>query len=84
MFSLFSRPALYNDLEKLEKFIKSGDTNKVDLTGYTALHYASRNGHLIACEKLLNAGADVNACTRSGGVTPIIRAALMGNFTNSK
>lgn len=71
--------ALYNDLEKLEKFIASGQTNNVDATGYTALHYSARNGHLTACENLLNAGANVNACTRSGGVTPLIRAALMGH-----
>lgn len=73
--------ALYNDLEKLDKFIRSGETNNVDSNGYTALHYASRNGHLTACELLLKAGAEVNACTRSGGVTPLIRAALMGNFS---
>lgn len=72
--------ALYNDLDKLQKFIESGQTNKADATGYTALHYAARNGHLTACEQLLNAGAEVNACTRSGGVTPLIRAALMGNI----
>lgn len=48
--------------------------------GYTALQYAARNGHFKACEQLLSAGANVNACTRSGGVTPLIRAALMGNF----
>lgn len=75
-----SQTALYNDLEKLEKFIASGQTNNVDATGYTALHYSARSGHLTACEKLLNAGADVDACTRSGGVTSLIRAALMGNF----
>lgn len=71
--------ALYNDLEKLDKHILSGQTKKVDSTGYTALHYAARSGHLKVCERLLDAGADVNACTRSGGVTPLIRAALMGN-----
>lgn len=71
--------ALYNDLDKLDKLIALGHTNKQDSTGYTALHYASRSGHMTACEKLLNDGADVNACTRSGGVTPLIRAALMGN-----
>lgn len=72
--------ALYNDLEKLDKHIASGQTNNSDSTGYTALHYAARSGHLTACKKLLDAGADVNACTRSGGVTPLIRAALMGKF----
>lgn len=75
-----SSKALYNDLDKLDKFIRSGEANKVDSTGYTALHYAARNGHLAACEKLLNAGSEVNACTRSGGVTPLIRAALMGKL----
>lgn len=67
-------------MEKLDKHILYGQSNNVDSTGYTALHYAARSGHLKACERLLNAGADVNACTRSGGVTPLIRAALMGNF----
>lgn len=75
-------------MEKLDKLIKIGQTNKFDSAGYTALHYAARggsgttaarNGHLTACERLLNAGADVNACTRSGA-TPLIRAAMMGNF----
>lgn len=72
--------ALYNDLNKLEKLIALGHTTKVDSTGYTALHYAARSGHLVACATLLNAGADVNAFTRSGGVTSLIRAAFMGNF----
>lgn len=72
--------ALYNDLEKLDKFIASGQTNLVDKAGYTSLHYAARNGHLRACEKLLDAHADVNACTRNGGSSPLIRASLMGNF----
>lgn len=71
--------ALYNDVEKLTKFIGSGHTNDVDATGYTALHYASRSGHLIICEQLLRAGANVNASTRSGDVSSLHRAALMGN-----
>lgn len=79
MKSLFSI-ALDNDLMKLDKFIASGQTDKQDAAGYTALHYAARTGHLTACEKLLFAGADVNACTRSGGVTPLSRAALMGKL----
>lgn len=76
--------ALYNDLEKLDKSIALGQTNTVDAAGYTALHYAARNGHVKACEKLLDARADVNACTRSGGVSPLIRASIMGNFDKSK
>lgn len=62
----------------MDKHIRSGHTNQLDSSGYAALHYAARNGHLTVCERLVNAGADVNVCTRSGGVTPLIRAALMG------
>lgn len=71
--------ALYNDTEKLKKFIDSGQTNAVDATGYTALHYSSRNGHLNICEQLVRAGANVNAGTRSGDVRPLCRAAMMGH-----
>ena len=42
-------------------------------------HYASRNGHLKVCENLLKEGANVNAKTKSGGVTPLHRAAYRGN-----
>lgn len=73
--------ALYNDLDRLKKFINDGQTNKIDSSGYTALHYAARKGHLNVCNELLRARADVNACTRSGNVTPLIRAAMMGKFT---
>lgn len=72
--------ALYNDLNKLKELIALGHTTKVDSTGYTSLHYAARNGHLTACSMLLKSGANVNAFTRSGEVTPLIRAALMGKF----
>ncbi|XP_031635304.1 ankyrin repeat domain-containing protein 39 [Contarinia nasturtii] len=71
--------ALYNDLKKLDKYIAEGHTNNFDTTGYTAIHYAARSGHLTVCHKLLNAGAFVNSCTRSGNVTPLQRAALMGH-----
>lgn len=73
--SLFS-PALYNDLDRLRNFIQAGQQNAVDKTGYTPLHYASRNGHLEACELLLDAGAHVNAATAAGGATSLMRAAL--------
>lgn len=53
-----------------------GQQNATDKMGYTALHYAARNGHYQACELLLNAGADVNAVTATGGVTSLMRAAM--------
>lgn len=41
-------------------------------------HYAARNGHIDVCKVLLDHGASVNACTRSGCVTPLQRAAYGG------
>lgn len=77
-FGLFSGLALYNDMDRLKKFINAGQTNKPDSSGYTALHYAARKGHLNVCNELLRARADVNARTKSGNVTPLMRAAMMG------
>lgn len=79
-YEIFFISALYNDLDKLKGFIGAGQANKIDSVGYSSLHYAARNGHLSACELLLKAGADVNACTRSGNVTPLIRASMMGKL----
>lgn len=69
--------ALYNELPRLKEFIKNDCTNVRDNSGYTALHYAARNGHLDACQLLIDGGANINAKT-NGGVTPIHRAAMMG------
>uniref|UniRef100_A0A1L8DSM1 Putative 26s proteasome regulatory complex subunit psmd10 n=1 Tax=Nyssomyia neivai TaxID=330878 RepID=A0A1L8DSM1_9DIPT len=69
--------ALYGDMKRLEIAIQRGATNDCDNSGYTALHYAARAGHMEACTRLLAAGADVN-CTTNGGVTPLHRAAMMG------
>ncbi|XP_059616523.1 ankyrin repeat domain-containing protein 39 [Phlebotomus argentipes] len=71
--------ALYDDLDRLDVAIKRGATNDRDNSGYTALHYAARAGHLEACRRLLSAGADAN-CTTNGGVTPLQRAAMMGRL----
>lgn len=70
--------ALYNQLDQLIRFIGLGQQNATDKMGYTPLHYAARNGHLEACEILLRSGANVNAVTTSGGVTSLMRAAIMG------
>lgn len=78
MFRFYLCTALYNDLDQLNQFIERGQQNAIDKMGYTPLHYASRNGHYNACELLLNARANVNATTKSGAVTPLMRASMMG------
>ncbi|PKK17535.1 ankyrin repeat domain 39 [Columba livia] len=50
-----------------------------DLAGYTALHYASRNGHLGVCRLLLQRGARCDART-PGGATPLHRASYCGHL----
>lgn len=70
--------AIENDLNRLKTFVDKNEQNATDNNGYTALHYASRNGHYEACQILLKAGADVNATTKSGGVTALMRASMMG------
>lgn len=52
--------------------------NSLDNSGYTALHYAARNGHLNICKLLLDHGAYINAQTRSGKATPLHKAACSG------
>lgn len=62
------------------KFIEVGYYGKKSLTGYTALHYAARNGHLDICKGLLNHGANINAVTRAGKASALHRAASAGKY----
>ena len=59
-------------------------TNSVDgpLSGLTPLHYASRNGHLECVRLLLEKkyGCEVNARTKSGSATALMRASARGEF----
>lgn len=75
--------ALYSDIPRLQSFIDKDKTNDCDNSGYTALHYAARNGNLEACQLLLSAGANVNAQT-NGGVTALHRATMMGHLNIAK
>lgn len=68
--------AQHGDLARVKKL--ADDFDKRDNAGYTALHYAARNGKLEVCQFLVQQGADVNATTR-GGATALSRAALTGN-----
>ncbi|XP_046552784.1 ankyrin repeat domain-containing protein 39-like [Haliotis rubra] len=72
--------ALNGDLTDVKRQLeKDIDADKTDKSGYTALHYASRNGHLDVVRTLVDAGAHVDVTTRSGHATPLHRAAYMGH-----
>ncbi|NXI47689.1 ANR39 protein, partial [Galbula dea] len=63
----------------LQLLERRGEPSQPDLAGYTALHYASRNGHLGVCRLLLRWGAHCNART-PGGATPLHRASYCGHL----
>ncbi|XP_061622391.1 ankyrin repeat domain-containing protein 39 isoform X2 [Phyllopteryx taeniolatus] len=70
--------AMDGDLKRVQSLIQKGiHPNLKDSAGYTALHYASRNGHLTVCEFLLENGACASPQTPGGG-TPLHRAAFCG------
>ncbi|XP_042694250.1 ankyrin repeat domain-containing protein 39 [Centrocercus urophasianus] len=62
----------------LQLLERRGEPSQPDLAGYTALHYASRNGHLGVCRLLLQRGAHCNART-PGGATALHRASYCGH-----
>src|SRR3984957_17121012 len=55
------------------------DVNKAQGDGMTALHWAASNDDLEMVQLLLNAGANVQAQTRLGAVTPLFMACKSGN-----
>ncbi|NWY61070.1 ANR39 protein, partial [Chionis minor] len=63
----------------LELLERRGEPSQPDTAGYTALHYASRNGHLGVCRLLLRWGARCDART-PGGATPLHRASYCGHL----
>lgn len=73
--------AQYGDLERIRKLLLQGiNVNSKDKAGYTALHYASRAGHLDVCKYLLSKGADIDAITKCGEATSLHRAASVGKY----
>ncbi|KAK3240044.1 hypothetical protein CYMTET_50081 [Cymbomonas tetramitiformis] len=63
-------------LKRRPDLVKSdGGDNR---SGYTPLHYASREGHLDCVKLLLDTGADVNGTTKAGNATSLQRAAYTG------
>lgn len=77
--------AYSGDKDKVMKLIiKSRNVretvNAPDNAGYTALHYASRNGHLDICKLLLKNDAVIDVQTKSGKATPLHKAAATGRL----
>ncbi|XP_053126288.1 ankyrin repeat domain-containing protein 39 [Hemicordylus capensis] len=76
--------ALNGDLQRVQMQIRNrGKPSEPDPLGYTALHYASRNGHYDVCRFLLESGALCNAQTH-GGATPLHRASYCGHTEVAK
>ncbi|KAK9805194.1 hypothetical protein WJX72_005291 [[Myrmecia] bisecta] len=80
-----SKAAQKGDVNKLERLLdKRPDLISSDglegQTGYTPLHYASREGRLAAVNLLLQRGADPNKATQAGSATSLHRAAFMGHL----
>ncbi|XP_068167161.1 ankyrin repeat domain-containing protein 39 isoform X2 [Antennarius striatus] len=72
--------ALEGDLTRVTALVQKGtDPNLRDSSGYTALHYASRGGHLAVCVFLLESGACASPQT-PGGATPLHRSAYCGHL----
>lgn len=70
-----------NDVNRVNCLLQKGTpVNIEDCSGYTALHYGARNGHMKICKLLLENGANINALTRSGHATALHRAATQGHI----
>lgn len=81
--------AFSGDKDKVQVLIEKSNNSKElvnspDNSGYTALHYAARNGYVDICKLLLSRGADIDAQTRSGKVTPLLKAAAAGKAATIK
>ncbi|KAF7269229.1 ankyrin repeat domain-containing protein 39 [Rhynchophorus ferrugineus] len=70
------------DYDRVKKLIntKKYEVDQKDSAGYTALHYASRNGHLEICRYLIESGANIDGRTRSGQATALHRACTAGKL----
>ena len=73
--------ALNNNIPKVKELLSKGyNVNEIDVSGYTALHYAARNKHFEMVKLLLEHNACVNCTTKAGQDTPLHRAAYVGHL----
>ena len=65
--------------EKFPKILSS--TEQIGLQGgFTALHFAAREGHMETARLLLDAGSDVNQVTAGDQSSPLLVAVINGNY----
>jgi len=71
---------MQNDKDTVRSLLKQkADVNASHGDGATALHWAAYNDDLEMVKTLLAAGANVNATTREGVITPLFMACTNGN-----
>ena len=72
-------PAQDPEDPKLPKLLSSNE--QIGLQGgFTALHFAAREGHIEASQLLVHAGADVNQVTAGDESSPMLVAVINGNY----
>lgn len=72
--------AMRGDVAEIETLIARGaDVNAAQGDGMTALHWAGESGTREMAELLVSAGANLEAVTRIGDLTPLLIAAEAGN-----
>lgn len=72
--------AMEDDIAAIRSLLKQGaDVNTAQGDGTTALHWAAIRNDLDIGRLLIHSGANVNAATRIGGLTPLFLAATSGN-----
>ncbi|XP_024080694.1 ankyrin repeat domain-containing protein EMB506, chloroplastic-like isoform X2 [Cimex lectularius] len=71
--------AMLGEASAVNDQIRRGvNVNQADPSGYTALHYAAKNGNVAICQALINGGAQINIQTQAGNATALHRAAGAG------
>ncbi|MFG1771733.1 ankyrin repeat domain-containing protein [Nocardia salmonicida] len=67
------------DVEAINGLLATEDVNAADSQGWTPLHFAAQDAHPAAIERLLDAGADIDALTEKGWPAVYLAALASGN-----